>query len=278
MVLEILIGPKRAEAHPKIMFIYGLFYASIALLLSLWIFKSQASIIMVFLTVLACIPLLHRTFKREEKFDLKVDSEKIIMKEHWKALKFLLFLFFGILVAYAFWFVVLPESLATILFSSQIDTIQSINGKVVFGNFIGEDVFFKILTNNIKVLLFCIFFSFFYGAGALFILVWNASVISAAMGIFVREKLSTIFSYFHIFPLALMRYMTHGVFEILAYFIGGMAGALISFAVINSHLNSKQIKHVLIDTLDLTLIALVILLIGALVEVYFTPIIMSFFL
>ena len=278
MVLEILIGPNKAESHPKSMFFYGFLYASIALLLSYWIFESQASLIAVFLTVFACIPLVHRTFQQQEKLDLEIDDEAILIKKHWKALKFLLYLFFGFLAAYSLWFIFLPEAISIKLFQSQLDTIKSINGQAIFGNFVGQGVFFKILLNNIKVLLFCIFFSFFYGAGALFILIWNASVISAAIGTFVREKLSSVFSYFHIVPLAIIRYMTHGVFEILAYFIGGLAGALISFAIINNHLPSEKFKHILKDAFDLVLIALVILVLGALVEVYFTPLIVSLLL
>jgi uncharacterized membrane protein SpoIIM required for sporulation len=278
MVLELLIGPKKAETHPVGMFLYGVLYASIAIILSLWIFKSQSSIVMVFLTVLACIPLLHRTLKQQEEFDLEIDDERLLIKKHWKALKFLMYLFLGFLVAYALWFILLPETLSTLLFQSQLDTIQSINGRVIHGYFIGQDIFMKILLNNIKVLFFTVFFSFFYGAGALFILVWNASVISAAMGTFVRDRLSSLASYFHILPLALVRYMTHGVFEILAYFIGGLAGALISFAIINSKLSTKQFKHILKDSLDLILIALAILVVGAVVEVYFTPLIVSLLL
>ena len=40
--------------------------------------------------------------------------------------------------------------------------------------------------------VFCVFFSFFYGAGAIFILVWNASVISAAIGSFVRSNIEKL--------------------------------------------------------------------------------------
>ena len=54
--------------------------------------------------------------------------------------------------------------------------------------------------------------------------------------------------YFYIIPLGIMRYMTHGFFEILAYFIGGLAGGIVSIALIKHNL---QENRVLIDSLDL---------------------------
>ena len=45
----------------------------------------------------------------------------------------------------------------------------------------------EIFINNMGVLFLCIIFSFLYGAGAIFILTWNASVIAAAIGSFIVE-------------------------------------------------------------------------------------------
>jgi len=66
--------------------------------------------------------------------------------------------------------------------------------------------------------------------------------------------------------------MTHGIFEILAYFIAGLAGGIISVAVINHKTTSEQFKHIIIDSLDLMLLGFVVLIFAAFVEVYITPI------
>ena len=138
-------------------------------------------------------------------------------------------------------------------------------------------IFSQILLNNIKVLLFCIFFSFFYGAGAIFILTWNASVISAAIGSYIRNNIATVtgLSYFSVVTTGIMRYMTHGIFEIFAYFIGGLAGGIISIAVIRHEFFSSKFKKVMVDSIDLFLIAVALLFIGAYVEVYVTPLIFA---
>jgi len=270
MVLEELINPQSAEKSPYKMLFLGFIFAIIGSLLALWIFKDEASMVMVFLTVFACIPLIYNTIKYEESFDEKVKEEKVLLKEHWKALKFFMYLFFGFIIAYSLLFIFLPAQTVQSLFGTQLSTIGQINSKIS-GNAISANILIQILLNNLKVLLFCIFFAFFYGAGAIFILTWNASVIGAAIGTFVRDKMSHIFSYFTLLPLGLLRYMTHGFFEILAYFIGGLAGGIISVAVINHDFESETFKTVIKDSLDLVVLAIVILVMAALIEVFITP-------
>ena len=284
MVLESLIGPVKAEKKFWELFFFGIFYSSIAAIISLWIFKDQSSLIVVFLTVFATIPLMYKTMKYEESKDLVIQGEFNLLKAHSKALLFFMFLFFGIVVSFSLWYTFLPEELGSSLFSTQVKTIESINAQLIKAGIssstIYEDFFIQILTNNVKVLLFSIFFAFFYGAGAIFILTWNASVIGSAIGIFVRKTigevatnfgLSNIASYFHVISLGTLRYMTHGTFEILAYFIGGLAGSLISVAMIRHSLESREFKHVLIDSMDLVIIAVGILVFAAFIEVYVTP-------
>lgn len=293
MVLETIISPKNAEKHPWELLFVGFLYASIAIVFSLWIFRDQSSLIMVFLTVLVSVPLVYATFKSEEKKDTLLRDERSMLREHSRAIEFLLFLFIGYILAFSLFYISLPSSLTDVLFSTQINTIESINSKVsgnVFGAFsltkdftsgaLNSDFFMAIFSNNIKVLLFSFFFSFFYGMGAIFILTWNASVISAAVGNYFRNAIanyagifgfSSLFSYFHVFSLSIMRYLTHGIFEIAAYFIAGLAGGIISFGIINHDFKSESFKNILFDSLSLMVIAIVVVFIAAMVEVYITP-------
>jgi len=99
MVLESIINPLKAEKEPWEMLVIGFIYCSVAILLSLWIFEGNASLVMVFLTVLASVPLMYSTIKMEEEKDLKMEEEKALIKEHGKALSFFVFLFLGITTA-----------------------------------------------------------------------------------------------------------------------------------------------------------------------------------
>jgi uncharacterized membrane protein SpoIIM required for sporulation len=282
MALESLIRPSKAAEHPSKMFFVGFLYASIALFLATWIFRSHASLIMVFLTVIASLPFMYKTMQREEKIDLELKDEKIILKRHASVIKYLLALFIGYVLAYSLWFVVLPGTMVQSLFSSQINTISAINNQISGAAISSGSIFLQIFFNNFKVLLFALFFSFFYGAGAIFILTWNASVIGTAIGLFVKDKLAelalvagsvNIFHYFQFFSLGLLRYAIHGIPEIAAYFIGGLAGGIISVAMVNRDLESKKFLTILKDALDLSIIALLILVVAAFLEVYITPLI-----
>ena len=152
MVLESLINPKAAEHRPWKMFFIGLLFASVAIFLSLWIFRDQASLIMVFLTVIACVPLMYNTLKYEEKKDARRNvKEMFLLKEHSKALTFFMFLFLGITIAFSLWYILLPENLVQTTFNTQIATIKAINSRVFLGNTINmaglsrSGIFSKIL-------------------------------------------------------------------------------------------------------------------------------------
>ncbi|MEM4259698.1 MAG: stage II sporulation protein M [Candidatus Woesearchaeota archaeon] len=285
MVIESLVNPFTMTKNPYKLIFLGFFYCSIASLLAMWIFKSYASMIMVFFTTMACLPLVIKSIKEEEKKDLQDLEEKFLLKEHAKALECFMFLFVGILLAAALWFVVLPSETVGVLFEAQSNTIKAINGGVT-GLSIADSlkIFTHIFSNNLKVLVFCILFSFLYGAGAMFILAWNASVIGVAIGNFIRAGLSRasdvfgfdkISHYFGVISIGLFKYAIHGIPEILAYFTAGLAGGIISVAVIRHDFGTRKFEHVLLDSADLLLLSLGLLFLAALLEVYVTPIIFT---
>ncbi|MBU0535405.1 MAG: stage II sporulation protein M [Nanoarchaeota archaeon] len=282
MVLESLVSPFKAEKHPIEMFFLGLIYSSVAIFISIQIFDEMAGLISVFLTVMAAIPLVYATMRFEEEKDLEDVSEIKLLKEHSKAITFLTFLFLGITISFTLWYIFLPEATVQNLFSLQIGTIKSINGgasgMATSQNF---SLFTRIFLNNLRVLLFCVLFAFFYGAGAIFILTWNASVIAVAIGTFIRTNLAEYASFlgfpliakhFHIFSLGLLRYLLHGIPEIVAYFVGGLAGGIISMALIKKDFRSERFERILLDVADLVVISILILVIAGLMEVFITPI------
>ena len=295
MVLEALTTPQRAEKKPWDLFFIGMIYASVGLFLAIWVFKEEASIVMVLLTVVACVPLIYNTLRLEEEKDTLIDKERTLMKEHGRALSFFMFMFVGFCVAFSLAYIFLPASIVDAAFQAQTNTIKSINSQIsgeavssaaisggtIEGSAIGgATLYIQIFLNNFKVMLFCIFFAFFYGAGSIFILAWNASVISAAIGTFFRIHISEyptslgfvkVASYFNIYSLSLMRYFIHGLPEILAYFIGGLAGGIISVAVIRHDFGTQTFRRIVRDAFDLFLLGVIVLVVAAGIEVYITP-------
>jgi uncharacterized membrane protein SpoIIM required for sporulation len=284
MVLESIVSAFKAEQKPGRLFLLGVIFCSVSIFLSLWVFYQQASLIMVFLTTSAMIPLVYNIIIMEEEKDLTGMEEKWVLKEHVKALKVFIYLFLGATVAFSLWYVILSSSTSNVLFQTQTDTINAINGRVT-GHFSFEgssSYFSKIFFNNMKVLIFCLLFAFVFGSGAIFILMWNASVIGAAIGNFMRNEIAIIAhlagfekmaSYFQIISLGLLRYSIHGIPEILAYFVAGLAGGIISIAIIRHDFGTSKFEQILLDSANLILISIGILFVAALLEVFVTPLI-----
>ncbi len=282
-MLELLLNPRKAERHPWELFFIGAFYASLSILLVNWIFAQDAvlskysGILVVTFTVMFSIPFVYYTIKLEER---KINSERgmmALLKEHRKAIYSFMWLFLGFVLAFSVWYVVLSSNIS---FKAQVETYCMINRPSTFNECVAQygmkgtvaatasatssDRLFAIFSNNIYVLIFTIVFSLIFGAGVIFILAWNASVIAAAIGIFTKTELSNL-------PMSVSRYMIHGIPEIAAYFIAALAGGLISAAVIKHEMGTEKFWEVLQDSLNLIIIAVVVLFIAGLIEVYITP-------
>lgn len=284
MVLESLLTAMQSEEKPYKTVFLGFIYTTIAVFLSWMVFRSYASTTMVFLVTMAGMPLFYQLITTEEEKDLEGYEESWLLKEHGKAIRAYMWLFVGMTVAFMLWYTVLPSDMASGLFQSQRDTINALNGNAT--GYVGVDIstFTKIFLNNVRVVVFCVLFSFLYGAGALFILAWNASIIGAAMGNIIRSSASSIADkigmtsaagHFQIVSYALLRYAIHGVPEIAAYFVAGLAGGIISIAVIKHDMGTRKFEHVILDTADLLLIALLLTFIAGILEVWITPIFFS---
>jgi uncharacterized membrane protein SpoIIM required for sporulation len=270
MVLEALINPLQAEKKPWQTFFWGFIYSTAALFVSLFLFRDYSSMVMVSLTAMVSVPLIYGAIKLEEKKDMHIKEEAVLFKEHGKVLAFFMFMFFGYVVSYSLWYVVLPSSTTMSLFDAQIKTISAINSPAT-GNAINVgSTIGLIFFNNVKVLVFCLLFAFFYGFGSIFILTWNASVLAAVIGSILKEASGS----FMLAPVVLLKYSLHGIPEIAAYFLAGLAGGIISTAVIRHDFGTKQFRHVLTDSLDLTAFSVVLLLAAALIEVFVSPYIM----
>jgi len=283
-MLEMLINPKKAERKPWELFFVGAFYVSLSMILVNWIFSGDAvlsrysGILVVTFTVMFSIPFIYYTIKLEESKIVPTSGPMSLLKQHERAILAFMWLFLGFVVALSLWYMFLSS---TESFRAQIETYCMINRPSNFAECITQyglknslvgtafattqDRLFIIFTNNMYVLFFTLVFSLIFGAGVIFVLAWNASVIAAAIGMFARTDISN-------FPLALARYLTHGIPEIASYFIVALAGGLISVAVIKHEAGTEKFWEVLQDSLNLVIISVVVLFLAALIEVFITPV------
>lgn len=281
-MLESMFNPRRLEKGPWKMFFIGILYASLSLILVKWFFAHDAvlsqfsGMIVVTFCVMFTIPFMYFIIRQEEFEDEESFGFLGVWRIHRDAIFSFMWLFLGFIIAFSFWYIVLQDST---LFNAQIQTYCTINNPGSVSSCVAQYDFktgaatqglrfISIVENNVYVMIFTLIFSLIFGAGAIFVLAWNASVISAAISIFSGESVSSI-------PLGIARYMIHGFPEISAYFITALAGGIFGVGVIRNGMQSKRFLHVIENTIILLFISLLILILAALIEVYITPILFA---
>lgn len=283
-MLESLINPQKKERGPIKMLFVGLLYASLSILLTKWFFGGDAVLsqysgfIVIAFCIMFTLPFMYFLIKQEEEEDEVVSGFYRVWKSHGDALYAFMWLFLGMIVAFSFWNIVLQDPN---LFNAQLETYCQINSP---GNMDGciekysfsepsvtgdattskELRLLSIIENNVYVMIFTLLFSLIFGAGAIFILAWNASVISSAITVFTKSDLTQI-------PSGLLRYMIHGFPEIAAYFITALAGGIFGVGILKNGFKNAKFLRVLENTFILLFTAILIILIAGLIEVYFTP-------
>jgi len=268
MVLESVATASLAKRRPEEFIFYGFIVATVALLLSIWVFPAYASFALVTFTVMATLPLMVSVIKSEKE---KIKDTPDI-KQYKKTMLFFVFLFSGYILAFLLWFIILPVETSNNLFFLQLNTIAQINSPT--GGAIFASSFGTIIMNNLKILGFAVLFSFIFGSGAIFILTWNASVISAAVGSTIKIAIAAgqagSASYLSAAVYGLARYLIHGIPELTGYFLGGLAGGIISFAVLDYKLGSKKffksVKNAIKSSGVLLIAAVIFLVMAALIE------------
>ena len=300
MVIESVLNPKQIQKRPIEMLIFGFIIASIGLILALWVFPSYASFAMVTFTVMATLPLMVKIMK-QEKEQQESNSKGWKILNHRYAISAIIFLFLGFLIAYTFWFLILPTNVTNKLFSIQINTITQINspsGAVVLSPNATSEIsnvagaaaannpsgaaiirtisFSKIFLNNLRVLALSVLFSFIFGSGAIFILAWNASVLSVGMANTIKLTVAASGSgsatYFSAVSFSLIKYLIHGIPEIGSYVVGGIAGGIISFMFLDYKSGfknfSQKFPNLSKNILILLVFAVILLVVAAIIEIF----------
>ena len=292
MVLEELAGVKAIRKHPLIMLFWAVVLASEAMFLSYYTFPNSASILSLAFVTISLMPIITRLFFEIETEECDERGWSFaFLARHFDVIQILTWFFVGLVVAYCAWYVVLPAqhpaycSTTTgfsfecfvpernALFSEQESTWKIITDWSTIGQVTGPRACLGaspdfagctgfIFTNNAIVLALAILFSFMYSAGAILLLSWNASVIATFIGRTITETnisggLSRAISY-----------LPHGIPEVSGYFIGAIAGGIISFALIKKKHRTHEFSRIAKDAIFMLIIAYGLLLLGALIEAY----------
>lgn len=280
-----IVFPKRAERKPWELFFVGLLYASLAFWIVKLVFEKDvvlskvSGMLIVMLASLFSVVFFFYSLKLDEKENLRDKTDRKAIKDDWKILKMFLWLFLGFVVAFAFWQTVFPGGLT---FNSQMQTYCVINKPFQYQDCLNDvkiDEMLKnvetapssgllaIISNNLLVAFSFLVFSLIFGAGVIFLIAWNASIIGSVIAFSSKYILSGL-------PLGLAGFLIHGIPEMAAYFMVSMAGGMMSFALssfIRKKLSKDKLNIIARRAVYLILISFLVLLIAGLIEVYVSP-------
>lgn len=264
MVLESLFPAKKIYNKPLDMLILSFIVSLACIFCSYFIFPAYSGIIFTLLIAVAVSPLIYRVFRIEEDIEdaqAKGKINKTFWDRHDEVIKVFSMFFIGNVLAIFLVAVLLPSSFVNVVFAQQFEEIAAIRSIGATGGAISGAFISMIIANNLKVMSFSFLLSFLFGAGALFILSWNASILAIYLAGFLKEGL---FSEFFTQTVGIM---PHAPIEIFAYFMSGIAGGMLSVGVIREKLNSKEFLFVFKDSFLMLFIAILAVVIGAFVEV-----------
>lgn len=290
MVLELLFTEKSVKRHPVFMLAESMLLATIGIWGAAYLFPQSASIVALVLTTIGLIPLFHQLLNDEE-----LDEEKkpglplTFLGRHGEIVEIFGYFFLGLVIAYSVWFYVLPATPVEdacfgicidipsrdMVFAEQekaLGVVSSIRGNFALENDVTKGDCFGthksvdrcanfIFQNNAGVLGFAIVLSLLYGVGAVLLLGWNASVLGVKIGQWGHEFQNLGTGFFQAVGI-----LGHGIPEFLAYFLGAIAGGIISAAITQGHFRTKAFEIIAKDTIVLILIAYALLLVAAFIE------------
>lgn len=268
MVLEEIIRAETARRNPlKIIFLSALFASIAAVIVFLLRIEPGDYLLLVF----TLIPSVHFITALIDCDEERETEKKFLgshtLARHSSTIAVFLAFFLGLIIAFSFWYLALPPQDSAKMFSLQQRELQKIQG--AFSGFALQkfseekylDAFETIFLHNLEVLALVIGFSLLYSAGAVFVLIWNASVISVFLGN-VAKQTSLVAG----LGAGTMGLLPHGSFEILAYSTAALAGGILSRAVIRRKLESMEFFQTAYDAAKLSAWAILFFAVAAIIE------------
>lgn len=278
MVLESILRAHFALKHPLALLLFAIVITTTSMGVALITFPEYSSVLSIAFITIGSVPVFFRIFAHEERTEAtKPKNPATFLGRHFHIIKAFAFFFIGVVIAYAFWYQNLPLDYKGDVFKEQeknwsrivslsgqaqgTGILESCQGAIKEKHFM-KLAFSCIFANNAIVLAWSLLLSFFFGAGAIFLIAWNASVIGLVIGkeIELGGLQAGILRGVGLLP--------HGMPEIVSYFIGAIAGGIVSATVAKKSFLKKEFETIALDVLAMVIISYVVLLAAALIEAY----------
>jgi len=261
MVFEQFLESDKVKKHSLFIFILGIFYVVVSYFVSSYFFEQEISLAIVFTSTLLLTPSIYTILNIEEKIESK-EGLKHFFYNHKDVFKIFLFLFIGIFFA----FIIIGSYSSKPLFDYQINFLKSrgdLSGSVITD--INEYIpsisnVFGLISQNLLVIVIAFVLSVFYGAGALFLIVLNASIFAGFI-LYVVKEIGKAFPIISLF-------LIHLIPELSGFLLAAIAGGVVSRAIMKEKFGSEGFKNIMRDALFLLLIAVGLIIISAFLEVF----------
>ncbi|MBI4019186.1 MAG: stage II sporulation protein M [Candidatus Aenigmarchaeota archaeon] len=269
MVLEAVLVPKNVKNRPLKILVLSFVYSIVAISFSHHLFPAQSSMLAVALITIIFIPFFQKLFEQDEVSEilsLKKLKDNVFLRHEATIKAFSLF-FIGTTLAITVSYYFFPQYDG--VFTLQTSTLQSF----ATGRVTDMGTMLLLMANNTQVMLLMFILSTIFGAGAVLILAWNASVIGVYLGMIARAFTSagvdSATAFFYGVQSGLFSIALHGVPEILAYFIAGIAGGILSVGIARERIGSLRFKKIFMDSIKLLALAQILIISAAWLEAAF---------
>jgi uncharacterized membrane protein SpoIIM required for sporulation len=272
-MLEQLFPPSWLERKAWFAFVLGFSYAVLGIASGLLLFPKEPALAAVAFTSLLTLPSLNRMLSIEAR---QAERERHFtfsspFKDHLDIFEVYVFLFLGVMLAFSAFSLFLPGIAGSTLFADQIREVG------LSGSAMRQGSFGAIFSNNLIVFAFALIASFVYGSGAVFIIIWNASVWGVVLAFIAREAATAAHTNPMVyFALTLIAVGPHLVTEASAYVLAAISGGIVSKAAIKEKPFSTRFTKVVKDALVIFMVAVFFLVIAAYVESHVTGKLLNF--
>lgn len=286
MVLESIFKLASIKRHPHNIVFQSIVIASIGIWLGYWLFPGSASVAALGITAIGLLPIIQKLLVREEEEEHAVKNSVGFLERNIGMIVVFAWFFLGLMATYAVWYAVLPEQgnnaipSRKVVFAEQTSTLQQVRSLSTAGlieaspgdcfgngkNVLGCTGF--IFSRNFVVFILAILLSLLFGAGAIFLLAWNGSVLGVLIGqdALIAGKGGSIAVILDSIIHNTFGRAGFGIPEIVAYFIGVIAGGMISVSIAHGDIGKPWFGKIVKDVLVLIVVAVALLLAAALIE------------
>lgn len=265
MVLESLFSVKRILRRPLNMLVFSIVISFASIYIANFVFPEATGYLIPAFITIAMAPIIYRIFVAEEEVERKEAEHKInigFFGRHEETILLFTLFFIGNFIAIFVVALISPEEFVTSAFAPQIKTIEAMSSFPVTGSVLSTQFIQIIILNNLKVMAISFVLSFLLVVGALYVLSWNASILALYLASFIRHGLyETFFEH-------TLGILPHAPVELLAYFLAGIGGAILSVGMIREKLMSREFFLILKDSMILLALAVIAVIIGAFLEVF----------